>query len=157
MLRRDQDEQRGKRAKKKASEPPQQPTTSLRLSQSDFPDTNGLQVLWASAPTGHPYVSPGHRPGKAPRKIIQPRRGGTRFHHQETLKRQRLSPIRAAPLGPPRWGSVGIRWLFPRPLAWADIGLPLWGEIQHLQFVSVRIFPRLSKGLSHHLFVGRAT
>ena len=23
-------------------------------------------------------------------------------------------------------------------MAWADIGLPLWGEIQHLQFVSVR-------------------
>ena len=50
--------------------------------QRGIADTNGLQVLWASAPKGHLYVSPGHRPGKAPRKIIQPRRGGTRLHHQ---------------------------------------------------------------------------
>jgi hypothetical protein len=37
---------------------------------------------------------------------------------------------------PPRWGSRRSMWPHvPRPLAWADIELPLWGRVNHSQCV----------------------
>ena len=95
----------------------------------DFDDLGQyFSALWSSAPKGQPYVSPGHRPGEVIAKVIQPRRGDTKLDSQDAFNQPWRTLFRAAPLGL-SWVVVTV----PRPLAWADMGLPLGGERQELR------------------------